>query len=453
MKKNNLFQTMYKVMLFALPISAGGIVNAVAGFVSMMMVAEVGKEQLAAGSLASTTFMTIMTVTATIFYSVGILISHHRSQNKTPTEIGLIVKNGFCLAMLFALPAGFGLWYADKLLLFFGQEPQLVTLTRDYFHFAAISMFPMLGCSVIGQFYAGIGKPRFTLLISVISLPMTIVWAYGFILGNFGLPKLGLGGITFASLIVQALIMLGVLLMMYFSENIKSYQPFNKPFSPTWLICKSIFTLGMPIGIQFGGEFVAMTMATYLLGYFGVTALAASQIAGQYYMLVIILLIGLTQALSILVSEAYGKGDHNLINAYLRASIVILIICCLLAAILFYGFPKELIRFYVGEKIVDARLEYLAIIFFSISAVLLFIDGFRHLLSGALRGLHDSHGPMRIGIIALWFISLPACYLIGFTFKGGPIGLRIGFLSGFVFAAALLVLRICEKLYLIREIK
>ena len=60
----------------------------------------------------------------------------------------------------------------------------------------------------------------------------------------------------------------------------------------------------MPIGMQFGGEFVAMTMATYLIGYFGVTALAASQIVSQYTMLVIILIIGLTQALSILVSEA-----------------------------------------------------------------------------------------------------------------------------------------------------
>jgi MATE family multidrug resistance protein len=170
-------------------------------------------------------------------------------------------------------------------------------------------------------------------------------------------------------------------------------------------------------------------------------------------MLVIVLLIGLTQALSILVSEAYGKDDRNLINAYLQASIAILSICCLFVAIVFCGFPKELIRFYAGEKMVDVHLEYLGIVFFAISTVLLFLDGLRHLLSGALRGLHDSRGPMRIGIIALWLISLPASYLIGFTFKGGPIGLRIGFLIGFVFAAVLLVLRIREKLYLIREIK
>lgn len=453
MKTSKLFHTMYKVAAFALPISAGGIINAIAGFISMMMVAFLGKEQLAAGSLAISTFMTVMLITATIFHSVGILISHHRSQNKTPAEIGLIVKNSFWLTLFLALPAGLGLWYADKLLLFFRQDPQLVTLTRGYFHFAAINMLPMLGNAVIAQFYAGIGKPRFTLLIALVSLPLTIILAYGFILGHFGLPRLGLSGITCASLIVQSFIMLVILFRMYLSKKTKPYQLFDKPFLPNWLICKSIFTLGVPIGMQFGGEFVAMTIATYLMGYFGATALAASQIVRQYYMLAIIPLIGLTQALSILCSEAYGKGDNNLIKEYLNASIALLVIVCFLVSILFFGFPKELIQFYVSDKLTDIRLQYLAIIFFSISAFLLFADGIRHLFSGALRGLHDSQGPMHIGIIALWFVSLPVCYLVGFTFQGGPIGLRIGFLTGYIFAVIFLFLRIHKKLHLIKQIQ
>src|SRR5579872_526310 len=98
MKINNLLTTMGKVTMFALPISIGGIINAVSGFISMMMVAQISKEELAAGSLAIATFLTIMTVTATVFYAVGILISRYRSQNIPLSEIGLIVKNGFWIA-------------------------------------------------------------------------------------------------------------------------------------------------------------------------------------------------------------------------------------------------------------------------------------------------------------------------------------------------------------------
>lgn len=39
-----------------------------------------------------------------------------------------------------------------------------------------------------------------------------------------------------------------------------------------------------------------------------------------------------------------------------------------------------------------------------------------------------------IGVITLWLISLPIFYLVAFNFQGGPIRLRIGFLTGFVVA-------------------
>lgn len=88
----------------------------------------------------------------------------------------------------------------------------------------------------------------------------------------------------------------------------------------------------------------------------------------------------------------------------------------------------------------------LAIYFFAIAGVVLFVDGIRNLISGALRGLHDSSSPMKIGIICLWLIALPMCCCVGFVFHGGPVGLRIGFSSGFLIAAVLLFRRIHKKL-------
>ncbi len=52
---------------------------------------------------------------------------------------------------------------------------------------------------------------------------------------------------------------------------------------------------------------------------------------------------------------------------------------------------------------------------------------------------------MIVGIICLWLISLPACYLAGFNFDGGPVGLRLGFSIGFVLAALILWRRIWSK--------
>ena len=97
-----------------------------------------------------------------------------------------------------------------------------------------------------------------------------------------------------------------------------------------------------------------------------------------------------------------------------------------------------LIKLYVNEERISPQLIYLSSIFFRINTFILFIDGFRHLFSGALRGLRDSQAPMRIGVMSLWGISLPLSYIAAFTLHGGPIGLRIGFASGFIVATVML---------------
>ncbi len=52
--------------------------------------------------------------------------------------------------------------------------------------------------------------------------------------------------------------------------------------------------------------------------------------------------------------------------------------------------------------------------------------------------MENARTPMLIGIVGLWFIGIPACYIIGILMHYGPIGLRLGFGSGFVIAALLL---------------
>lgn len=431
-KENSLFKAIYTITAFALPVSVGGIINMASIFIPMMMVAQLGQEPLAAGALAIATYITIKTVTVTIFYAVGILISHHKGQNLTPVAIGLILKNGIWLAIFISFPAALVLWHADKLLLLFGQDPQLVAITRDYFHYAGLGMFPLLTTTVISQFFIGTDRPRLPLLLALINLPLTILAAYCFIFGHFGIPMLGLAGVAFANLIAQSVILLYILFLL-FAQN-SEYQLFTRPFSPDWVTCQTIFKLGLPIGIQSGGESGAITISTYMMGHFGVIALAAMQVVSQYSLFVMMVSVGLTQALCVLISKAHGQGNINLMKLYFRASMLIFLACFFVVGILFSFFPSYLITFYFGKNPINNQIMYLGSIFFVIAAFVLFIDGIRNLLSGTQRGLHDSHTPMRIGLMTIWLISLPISYIVGFALHGGPIGLRIAFASGFVVA-------------------
>lgn len=438
---------MREVTLFALPLSMGGLVNMMASFVAMLVVARLGKIELAAGALAIPSFITIMTVVATVFYAVGILISHCRGQENAPKEIGELVRSGFWLAILLALPASIVIWNLDKILLLCKQNPQLVILTREYFHFAALSITPTLITMVISQFYTGIGNPRFTMITSLCSLPVVIILCYGFILGHWGFPALGLAGVSCAIFIGQTIVCIGALLYTVCVNKNKHYAIFSGMFLPNWKLCQRLFLLGMPIGLQFGSELAAMTLATYFMGYFGIIALASSQIVSQYTLLIVMVTLGLSQAVTVLVSVAYGKAQLDLIKQYLRAAMLILMIFFMVVFLFFFWLPEILIRPYLNIHNPDnSNMIKLATGLFAVSGVTLLVDGLRNIFSGALRGLHDSKLPMKVGISCLWLISLPVCYGVAFLCHGGPIGLRFGFLSGFVIATLLLWITIRNKI-------
>lgn len=344
MKSISVQQGISRIASYALPISAANLVNVISGFVAMLMVAQLGQIELAAGALALSTYITLMTIVATSLYAIGILISHYNGQEGAACEIGKIVKNGIWVSCLMTIPVSIILWHADTLLLLFGQNKQLVQIAKPYFHYAALGLFPILIAGVISQFNTGIGNPKFTMITALIRLPIIILLSFGFIFGKFGLPQLGLAGVMCASFIVQSLYCICVIFYLYRKENIKKYRLFSKPFAPHWMTCKKIFTLGMPIGLQFGGELGAMTTATYLVGFFGVSALAASQIVSQYAILVVMMTLGLSQALSVLISNAYAKHDYNLIKKYLVSALIMLSVVFVFVAMIFLLFPNALIK-------------------------------------------------------------------------------------------------------------
>lgn len=448
MTQNSLLSILRHIVVIALPLSAGRLLNILSNFISMMMVAQCGKNELAAGFLAFSSTIAVVTSVVTVFYALSIRIRYYRGQNNNQVTIGILVKNGFFIAMILAIPAALIISNMDKMLLFIGQEPSLIYLTKKYFYYAGIGIFPFLALSIISQFYVGIGKPHMALIIELVSFPLTILLSYTLILGHFGFPKLGLTGVSLATLWVQTIILLASLIMVQMSKTNHVYGLFKKPFIPSWPVCRAMLVLGLPIGIQFGGELAAIAVSTYFMGYFGVDALAALQITSQYSIIVIMLSVGLAQALSLLVSEEYGKPKTSnlLIKKHLQASMLLLMLYIIPVTILFCTQSTRFAEFYMGTK--NLRPDFISLIqvFFILSALFLFFDGIRYLLSGTLRGLHNSQTATRINLATLWFISVPVSWMIVFIFDGGPIALRIGFLSGFIIAVLALALYLYNNL-------
>ena len=93
----------FEVLTFAMPLAANMFIQMFVNFASMYMVARLGEKALAAGALASSTYMTIGMI-ALIFYAIGIMVSHQKGQEHAHILLGNIVKNGLWLAIFLIFP-------------------------------------------------------------------------------------------------------------------------------------------------------------------------------------------------------------------------------------------------------------------------------------------------------------------------------------------------------------
>jgi len=416
-----------RVTLFSLPLIANMLIGFFPSLCSMWFLAFLGKDQLAAAGLATTSFYTVLTLFITGFSAVGIKVGHSLGSNKKE-EVSYWVRNGFLLAILFSIPAGIILLSLPHVLLWMGQKPHLIAIATPFFQFGALAMIMILLNTAINQYFSGIGHPKIAFTLSIITLPLIVAVSYVLVLGKFGFHMYGLGGINLASFIIDSLVFLLGILILLFAKWSKPYQVFSSLKGVSWARCKELFSLGWPISLQVSGELLAMTVLIYLIGLFGVSALAAGQVVGQFTMLFVMTTIGLSTGVSILVSHSVGANRIIQMQKTSQAGLFLILMIAIVFAACFLFMPERLIDLYLDIKHpTHSMVVILGKQFMEVAAVYIIFDGIRNVMTSTLRGMQDAKIPMRIGLLSMWVMGIPLAALFGFVYPHGPVALRWGF--------------------------
>ena len=446
MQVETLAQTIKKVLVFSSPIIMNSLLGILPSFISIWFLSQLGQDHMAAAGIAMPTFYTILTFFIVGFTAVGIKVGHSFGKGNENNEIGLWVRNGLFLAIIMGIPASIVLLNADTILLWFGQKPHLVELTRSFFSYGALVIFVILINTVFNQYISAIGHPKIALILSVITLPLIVALSYVLVLGKYGFPSLGLGGINAAAFVIDSICAVCAACIIVGVKWSKPYSVFSRPSGISAQYCKALVKLGWPISIQVSGELSAMTVSTYFIGWFGASALAAAQITFQFVMIVIMIILGLSQGVSILVSHAYGKANIAEIKKIALSGVILSGVVTCVLAIGFIIFPQTLIDFYLRvDHPIHNQLVHIATYFMMIGVVGMAFDGVRNVLTSTLRAMHDPKVPMQIGVFCLWLIGLPCAYIVGVLLHGGAIGVRLGWVVGIIVASIWLIYRTYHK--------
>lgn len=424
-----------KTVKLALPIILGELAQMALHLIDTAMVGAVGYKQLAAASLVFNVMNIPFVVGIGVTISVSQMVSMAHGQYDGQ-KVSHYFYNGFVLCVMTSILIA-GILLAGKgIFHHLGQDPEVVLMAGPFMNFIGLSIIPMILFMTLKQFADGLEYTKTAMMISLAGLPLNAFLNWLLIFGNWGFPRLELMGAGWATLITRTIMFLA---LGYVILNHKLFNRYIAVRKRQWNLklktLRELLHIGIPSSLQLGMESGAFAVSGIIIGTIGAVEQAAHQIALSCASFTFMASMGLSQAASIRISNAFGGRNFPKIRLIGKSTILTALIYGSFCAVLFVLLRSSLPTFFNSNEKVIELAEYLLIF----AAVFQISDSTQAVGAGILRGLKDVRIPTYFVAIAYWVVGLPVGYYITFHLNAGPSGIWIGLTTGLSLASFFLI--------------
>jgi len=424
-----------KTARLAIPIILGEIAQMSLHLIDTAMVGAVSYVQLAAASLVFNVMNIPFVIGIGITISVSQMVSMAQGQFDGQ-KVSHYFFNGFILCAGFSLLIAAVLFGSKNIFHSLGQDEEVVSYAVPFMNFIGLSIIPMILFMTLKQFTDGLEYTKTAMFISLAGLPLNIFLNWLLIFGNLGFPRLELLGAGWATLITRTLMFLALGYVVLRHKLFARYIAVSKH---QWKLkvktLKELLHIGIPSSMQLGMESGVFAVSGIIIGTIGAVEQAAHQIALSCASLTFMVSLGLSQAASIRVSNAFGAKNFPKITLIGKSALLTALCYGTFCALLFTIFRNQLPGLFNDDPKVVEMAAYL-LLFASIFQI---SDSTQAVGSGILRGLKDVKIPTVFIAIAYWVIGLPVGYLITFHWGWGPSGIWTGLTTGLSLASLFLI--------------
>lgn len=425
-----------EILKIGLPIMLGQACVIILAFADNIMIGWHSVDELAASSFVNNILNLLIMTELGFAAGMTPIIGSHNGRGDV-ASVGLTLRNGLVVNGLIGLASVVLLAVVYALLGHFGQEPELLPLIRPYFVIVGISTLFSLGFNTLKQFTDGICRPVVSMVFLLLGNVVNIFGNWVLIYGKLGFPEMGLVGAGISTLFSRILIFAAFLLYILFSKSLRQYARAIKEAVLSLAEMKSIFTVGYPVAIQMALETSSFTFAAVMAGWLGVIELAAHQVVNTISQLFFLMMQGLSFALSILVSNACGRGDYKGVQEYAGKGYGMIVCISATLSVLLYIFRYQAAGVFTDSPEVSAMAVSLFFVLFAYQ----FGDGLQLCFANVLRGLQDVKPIMKVAFVSYYIIAIPVAYLLGFKTSLGLLGIWLGFPVGLTIAGVFFFLR------------
>jgi len=289
-----------------------------------------------------------------------------------------------------------------------GDHPaEVQALERIYFRCLAFSALPMLIVASVNSFFSGRGQTWTVLLIDVCGLAVNGVLAFGLIFGHFGLPRMGIAGAGWATVAgSSASATLGLTLFVgrRYRDEFQTLAGWRFDLE----LFRRLIRYGLPSGVQLGLDVLAFTVFIFIVGKLGEAELGATSITFTINMVAVLPMLGMAQAVSVLVGQRLGGDRPDLAERTTWSGFGIALAYMAVVAFLYLRIPEFFLWLFQNEAQPEqwaAVAERVPVLLCFVAAYTLF-DSINLIFNFALRGAGDTRFVTFIAVMLAWPIMV-----------------------------------------------
>jgi MATE family multidrug resistance protein len=292
---------------------------------------------------------------------------------------------------------------AGPLMALAGHAPALQELEAAYFGCLGFSALPTLVAAAASSFFAGRGDSRTVLFINGTGFTVNGVLAYALIFGRWGFPAWGIAGAALATMIgslAAALLALGLMLRPCHNATYRTWSGWR----PDLALLGRLLRFGLPAGLMVALDYFAFAAFLLLVGRLGPAELAATSIAFTLNLIPILPVVGLAQAVAVLVGRRLGEGRPDLARRTTWVGFALAVSYTAGVAVLLCAAPEVLAGAFHAEGGAASWgdvTRHLAVLLRFVAVYSLF-DCLTYVLSSALRGAGDTRFVAAVALGLSW---------------------------------------------------
>ncbi|WP_438465162.1 MATE family efflux transporter [Marinomonas sp. PE14-40] len=440
----SVFSSTYRPLLsLALPLIFIQICQASLGLVDTMVAGQYHYHDLAGVGLGSAMWTPVFILLTGIMFVLvpkvsGLLAVGQHDEVKRVylrgKKVAFVLSIlGFLLVHVLAFASG---WLVS--------DSKVAAITQAYLHFVAFAMPGFVYILLYRFMSEGSSKLMPIIKVFIALLIVNSLLNILFVFGAIGIEGLGGVGCGLATAVSAyfALFMMKRLVQREVPEAI-SHSAINIDMNEATEQLKE----GLPIGVAFVLEVLALTTLAFFAASLGVKQVAAHQIAINLAMIVFMIPVALSSATTIRIASITRADGFSSRRHVANAALIMTCAYGLIIAVLLVGLGEYLLTLFSQDEgilgITAGLLVYIALF--------QFFDAIQIVAAGILRGLQEFVSPLLVIFIVYWFAVVPVSYLAAekgwWFFSGGIDGIWILLASGIGFAALILCVLSFKQVY------